>query len=160
MPSRPRSRARGLRASFQPHQRGQTPGHRSRGRTALPATPAPAPERRAEAAGRCTPRCSRGTLKDGRRRPDALLKPQGSRRLLFHAVDLSITLDSTFRSCFYLADLAKDCLGQRNAGLAQRERPSQSSPRPFALPPPAPTCALSQQGRRPEPSHRPSHIQA
>jgi hypothetical protein len=47
----------------------QPPGHRSRGRAALPATPTPAPERRAAAAGRCTPRRSRGTLKDGRRRP-------------------------------------------------------------------------------------------
>ena len=33
-------------------------------------TPSPAPERRAAAAGRCTPRRSRGTLKDGRRRPE------------------------------------------------------------------------------------------
>jgi len=38
--------------------------HRSRGRAALHATPTPAPERRAAAAGRCTPRRSRGTLKD------------------------------------------------------------------------------------------------
>jgi hypothetical protein len=46
--------------------------HRSRGRAALPATPtAPAPERRAAAAGRCTPRRSRGTLKDGRCRPES-----------------------------------------------------------------------------------------
>jgi hypothetical protein len=44
--------------------------HRSRGRAALPATPTPAPERRAAAAGRCTPRRSRGTLKDGRCRPE------------------------------------------------------------------------------------------
>jgi len=36
----------------------------------MPATPTPAPERRAAAAGRCTPRHSRGTLKDGRRRPE------------------------------------------------------------------------------------------
>jgi len=36
----------------------------------MPATPTPAPERRAAAAGRCTPRRSRGTLKDGRRRPE------------------------------------------------------------------------------------------
>ena len=52
-----------------------TPGleqrrHRSRGRAALPATPTPAPGRRAAAAGRCTPRRSRGTLKDGRCRPE------------------------------------------------------------------------------------------
>ena len=33
-------------------------------------TPTPAPQRRAAAAGRCTPRRSRGTLKDGRRRTD------------------------------------------------------------------------------------------
>jgi hypothetical protein len=51
-----------------------TPGleqrrHRSRGRAGLPVTPTPAPERRA-AAGRCTPRRSRGTLKDGRCRPE------------------------------------------------------------------------------------------
>jgi hypothetical protein len=46
------------------------PGHRSRGRAALPTTPTSAPERRAAAAGRCTPRRSRGTLKDGRRRPE------------------------------------------------------------------------------------------
>ena len=38
----------------------------------MPATPTPAPERRAAAAGRCTPRRSRGTLKDGRRRPQHL----------------------------------------------------------------------------------------
>ena len=31
-------------------------------------TPSPAPKRRAAAAGRCSPRRSRGTLKDGRRR--------------------------------------------------------------------------------------------
>jgi len=40
--------------------------HRSRGRATLPATLTPAPERRAAAAGRCTPRRSRGTLNDGR----------------------------------------------------------------------------------------------
>jgi hypothetical protein len=33
-------------------------------------TPTPAPERRAAAAGRCTPRRSRGTLKDGRCPPE------------------------------------------------------------------------------------------
>jgi hypothetical protein len=54
----------------------QPPGHRSRGRPAWPATPIPAPERRAAAAGRCTPLRSRGTLKDGRRRP----KPCGVRQ--------------------------------------------------------------------------------
>ena len=48
----------------------------------MPSTPTSAQERRAAAAGRCTPRRSRGTLKDGRRRPDALLKPQGIRRWL------------------------------------------------------------------------------
>ena len=42
----------------------------SRGRAALASTPSPAPERRAAAAGRCTPRRSRGTLKDGPRRPE------------------------------------------------------------------------------------------
>lgn len=36
----------------------------------MPATPTPAPERRAAAAGRCTPRRRRGTLKDGRCRPE------------------------------------------------------------------------------------------
>jgi hypothetical protein len=66
-PNRPRSRAREPGASPQPHQRGRMPGHRSRGRAALPATPTPDPERRAAAAGRCTPRRSRGTLKDSRR---------------------------------------------------------------------------------------------
>ena len=40
--------------------------------------PSPAPERRAAAAGRCTPRHSRGTLKDGLRRP----KPCGVRQSL------------------------------------------------------------------------------
>ena len=48
----------------------QPPGHRSRGRAALPTTPTPALERRAAAAGRCTPRRSRGRLKDGCRRPE------------------------------------------------------------------------------------------
>ena len=46
------------------------PGHRSRGRAALPTTSPPAPERRTAAAGRCKPRRSRGTLKDGRCRPE------------------------------------------------------------------------------------------
>jgi hypothetical protein len=46
------------------------PAHRNRGEAALPATPKTlAPERRAAAAGRCRPRHSRGTLKDGRCRP-------------------------------------------------------------------------------------------
>ena len=45
-PNRPRSRAREAGASPQPHQRGRMPGHRSRGRAALPATPTPDPERR------------------------------------------------------------------------------------------------------------------
>jgi len=76
----PRSRARNAGVSLQPHQRGRMPGHRSRGRAALPATPTPDPERRAAAAGRCTPRRSRGTLKDGRRRPE----PCGVRRALRH----------------------------------------------------------------------------
>ena len=66
----PRSRARKAGASPQHPAGWQPPGHRSRGRAALPATPTPAPERRAAAAGRCTPRRSRGTLKDGRRRPE------------------------------------------------------------------------------------------
>ena len=66
----PRSRARKSWASPQQPAGWQPPGHRSRGRAALPATPTPAPERRAAAAGRCTPRQSRGTLKDGRRRPE------------------------------------------------------------------------------------------
>jgi len=54
--------------------------HRSRGRGALPTTSPPAPVRRAAAAGRCTPRCSRGTLKAGRRRP----KPCGVCSALQH----------------------------------------------------------------------------
>jgi len=58
----------------------QPPGHRSRGRATLPVTPTPDPERRAAAAGRCTPRRSRGTLKDGRCRPE----PGGVCRALRH----------------------------------------------------------------------------
>ena len=56
-----------------PYQRGRRPGHRSSGEAALPSTTEPLdPERRAAAAGRCTPRRSRGTLKDGHRRPQQL----------------------------------------------------------------------------------------
>ena len=40
------------------------------GRPSPPSPNTPAPARRAAAAGRCTPRRSRGTLKDGRRRPE------------------------------------------------------------------------------------------
>ena len=65
----PRSRARTSGATPQHPLDWRPPGHRSRGRAALPATPTPAPERGAAAAGRYTPRRSRGTLKDGRRRP-------------------------------------------------------------------------------------------
>jgi hypothetical protein len=70
MPNWPRSRARQPAASPQPHQRVRMPGHRSCGCSSMPATPTPAPERRAAATGRCTSRRSRGTLKDGRRRPE------------------------------------------------------------------------------------------
>ncbi len=66
----PRSRARKNGASPQPNTGNQLPGHRSRGRATMPTTTPPASERRAAAAGRCTPRHSRGTLKDGRRRPE------------------------------------------------------------------------------------------
>ena len=65
-----RSRARKNGASPQPNTGNQLPGHRSRGRATMPTTTPPASERRAAAAGRCTPRHSRGTLKDGRRRPE------------------------------------------------------------------------------------------
>ena len=81
MPSWPRSRARRPGAHLCPHRCGRMPSHRSRGRGAMPTTSPPAPERRAAAAGRCTPRRSRGTLKDGRRRPDTLLKPRGGQTL-------------------------------------------------------------------------------
>jgi len=66
----PRSRARKNGASPQPNTGNQLPGHRSRGRATMPTTTPPASERRAAAAGRCTPRHSRGTLKDGRGRPE------------------------------------------------------------------------------------------
>jgi hypothetical protein len=97
---------------------------------------------------------------DGRRRPDALLKPQGMRRWLTQAANLSGALDSTFRYCFYPPAFAKECTGQRIAGHAQRERLPQSRPCPYALPPPAPSCAFSQQERRTKPSHRPSSLRA
>jgi len=65
-----RCRAWQLGASLQPPPyRQRAAGHRSRGRADLPTAPTSAPERRAAAAGRCTPRRSRGVLKDGRRRP-------------------------------------------------------------------------------------------
>ena len=75
-----------------PYQRGRMFGHRSRGEVPRPTiTKSPALERRAAAAGRCTPRPSRGTLKDGRRRP----KPCGSvesccRRLLWGLAAASV----------------------------------------------------------------------
>jgi hypothetical protein len=77
---RPGSRARQAGAPPQHHTGWQPPGHRRRGRPAWPATPIQAPERRAAAAGRCTPLRSRGTLKDGRCRPE----PGGVCRALRH----------------------------------------------------------------------------
>jgi len=50
----------------------RTPGHRSRGRAALPITLTRAPKGRAAAAGRCRPRRSRGTLRARRRRSQSL----------------------------------------------------------------------------------------
>jgi hypothetical protein len=47
----------------------------------MPATLTPAPELRAATAGRCTPRRSRGTLKDGRCRPE----PCGAPGTVFRA---------------------------------------------------------------------------
>ena len=66
MPAKPREESRSLTpASHRPLS------HRSRGRAAMPTTPtSPDPERRAAAAGRCTPRHSRGTLKDSRCRTE------------------------------------------------------------------------------------------
>ena len=80
----------------------------------------------------------------------------GVRRWITQPTNLSDALDRTFRFCLYLAAFAKNCHVQRNIGPAQREGPSQSSPRPFALRAPAPTWAFSRQGRR----SKPSHIQA
>jgi len=48
------------------------------GERPLPAALTTAPERRAAAAGRCTPWRSRGTLMDGRRRSELLLASEGS----------------------------------------------------------------------------------
>ena len=76
----PRSRARKSADPPQHPDCWQPPGHRSRGRAALPATPTPAPERRAAAAGRCTPRHSRGTLRTAvaDQSPAAVAHPQGT----------------------------------------------------------------------------------
>ena len=80
-------------ASPLPPTGNQLPGHRSRGRATRPATRSLAPERRAAAAGRCTPRQSRGTLKDGRRQPELCVVcsalRHGRRQARFRGTDRS-----------------------------------------------------------------------
>ena len=134
MPSWPRSRARRPGAHLCPIDAGECPATAAAGEEPCPPPQHRPPEQRAAAAGRCTPRRSRGTLKDGRRRPEPLLKPQGIRRWLTHAANLPprwiqlSDLASTSRSRQRFS-MDKGMLGLRKKNALHR---AAHAPSPYA----------------------------